>query len=490
MRSRSCSLRTTDYERSGDVPNVVFPCAMLCDARTGRLAIYYGAADTVTALAFSIRGRARAIRTGASGPMRLELPTAFLWGAATSAYQIEGAVHACGRGESIWDRFVATPGNVRDGTSGETACDFYHRYPEDIALMRELGLDAFRFSIAWPRVLPDGRGRISHKGLDFYDRLVDALLAAGIRPFPTLYHWDLPQALDDAGGWHERATAHAFVDYVEAVVARLGDRITDWTTHNEPFCTSWLGHGLGLHAPGRTSTAEAIAAAHHVLLSHGWAVDVLRRDAPEAEIGVVVDSWPAHPASDDDADREAARLTDGVRNRWFFDPLFLGRYPEDTLEHFAPVAPPVQDGDLAAIAAPLDFVGVNNYSRTLLRADPEGGAPIEVRSPTGRLTDLGWEVYPARPCRGADPAARGVRAPSLYVTENGASFADVRTHDGHIHDSERIDYLAAYIQAVAGTIERRRACSRLLRLVAPRQLRMGVWLLEAIRPGVRRLSNA
>ena len=382
--------------------------------------------------------------------MRLELPTAFLWGAATSAYQIEGAVHACGRGESIWDRFVATPGNVRDGTSGETACDFYHRYPEDIALMRELGLDAFRFSIAWPRVLPDGRGRISHKGLDFYDRLVDALLAAGIRPFPTLYHWDLPQALDDAGGWRERATAHAFVDYVEAVVARLGDRITDWTTHNEPFCTSWLGHGLGLHAPGRTSTAEAIAAAHHVLLSHGWAVDVLRRDAPEAEIGVVVDSWPAHPASDDDADREAARLTDGSAIGGSSIRCSLADIRRTRSSTSLPLAPPVQNGDLAAIAAPLDFVGVNNYSRTLLHADPEGGAPIEVRSPTGRLTDLGWEVYPPGLAEVLTRLHEEYAAPSLYVTENGASFADVRTHDGHIHDSERIDYLAAYIQAVAG----------------------------------------
>ena len=275
--------------------------------------------------------------------MRPTPPDGFVWGTATSAYQIEGAIHACGRGASIWDRFAATPGKVRGGVSGETACDFYHRYPEDIALMQELGIDAFRFSIAWPRVLPDGRGRISQEGLDFYDRLVDALLSAGIRPFPTLYHWDLPQALDDAGGWAARETADAFVEYVQVVAGRLGDRITDWTTHNEPFCTSWLGHGLGLHAPGRTSVAEALAAAHHVLLSHGWAVDVLRRDVPGAEVGIVVDSWPAHPASEDEADREAAWLTDGIRNRWFFDPLFRGRYPEDMLERFASQAPSVAE---------------------------------------------------------------------------------------------------------------------------------------------------
>jgi beta-glucosidase len=386
--------------------------------------------------------------------MNLELPDDFLWGAATAAYQVEGAVKADGRGESIWDRFAATPGKVRNGESGEVACDFYRRYPEDIALMKELGLGAFRFSIAWPRVLPDGRGRVNQAGLDFYDRLVDALLDAGIRPFATLYHWDLPQALEDAGGWPVRETAQAFVDYVEAVATRLGDRVTDWTTHNEPFCSSWLGYGYGVHAPGRSSAADALAAAHHVLLSHGWAVDVLRRECPRAEVGIVLDSWPAHPASDNDADRDAAHIADGVRNRWFFDPVLRGRYPVDTLEHFEPLSPPVEDGDLAAIAVPVDFVGVNNYSRTLVRADPAGGAPLEVRSPTAQLTDMGWEIYPEGLAEVLRRLHDDYAAPSLYVTENGAAFADVRTHDGRIHDNERCEYLTAYIEAVSRTIAR------------------------------------
>jgi beta-glucosidase len=381
------------------------------------------------------------------------LPSDFLWGAATAAYQVEGAVRADGRGESIWDRFAATPGKVRNGETGEVACDFYHRYAEDIALMKELGLDAFRFSIAWPRVLPEGRGPVNWRGLDFYDRLVDALLDAGIRPFVTLYHWDLPQVLEDAGGWPVRDTAHAFAEYVEAVAARLGDRVTDWTTHNEPFCASWLGYGHGVHAPGRTDVADALAAAHHVLLSHGWGVDVLRRECPQAEVGIVLDSWPAHPASDSEADRAAALAADGIPNRWFFDAVLRGRYPADTLERFAAMAPPVRDGDLDVISAPLDFVGINNYSRTLIRAN-EGGEPKEVRSPVAPLTDMGWEIYPEGLAEVLVRLHDEYAAPSLYVTENGAAFSDVRTHDGRVHDLERCDYLEAYVDAVGETVAR------------------------------------
>jgi beta-glucosidase len=376
------------------------------------------------------------------------LPDDFLWGAGTAAYQVEGAATEDGRGESIWDRFAATPGKVRNGDSGAVACDFYHRYPEDIALMHELGLDAFRFSISWPRVMPLGRGPVNQAGLDFYDRLVDALLEAGIRPFATLYHWDLPQALEDAGGWPVRETSHAFVDYVEAVAARLGDRVLDWTTHNEPFCSAWLGYGHGVHAPGRTSTTDALAAAHHVLLSHGWAVDVLRRECARAEIGIVLDSWPAHPASDDDVDREAARIVDGIRNRWFFDPVLRGAYPIDAVEYFGRLAPAVVEGDLSAIAAPLDFIGINNYSRTLVRADPDGGTPLVVRAPAAELTDMGWEIYPDGLSEVLGRLHNEYAAPSLYVTENGAAFADVRTHDGRIHDHERRAYLTDYIESV------------------------------------------
>src|SRR3954447_22150149 len=276
-------------------------------------------------------------------------PNDFVWGAAASAYQVEGAAGEDGRGRSIWDSFCATEGKVRNADSGAVACDFYHRYPQDIALMRELGLDAFRFSIAWPRVLPEGRGRVNEAGLDYYDRLVDELLAAGITPFPTLFHWDTPQALEDAGGWPARSTAEAFVEYTEVVAERLGDRITRWVTHNEPWVVAWIGHAWGQHAPGRTSEAEAIAAAHHLLLSHGWAVDVLRRAAPEAEVGIVLNLEHVDAASDSPADAAAAHQMDGAANRWFLDPLFRGAYPEDLRYE-----PPVQDGDLDVISRPID----------------------------------------------------------------------------------------------------------------------------------------
>jgi beta-glucosidase len=383
-----------------------------------------------------------------------DFPPGFVWGAAASAYQIEGAVREDGRGESIWDRFCAAPGNVRAGDTGEIACDFYHRFPEDIRLMRELGLDAFRFSVAWPRIVPEGRGRVNAAGLDFYDRLVDALLEAGIRPFANLFHWDLPQPLEDAGGWPVRATAEAFAAYAEAVGERLGDRVRDWLTHNEPFCTAWLGYGLGRHAPGRTSTPDALAAAHHVLLSHGWAVEALRRAAPGAEIGIALDSWPVHPATDAADDVLAARMEDGVANRWFFDALLRGAYPADTLERFAGAAPPVRDGDLATIAAPLDFVGVNNYSRRLVRADPDGLRPIDVRDPTARVTDMGWEIHPQALGEVLVRLHEEYGVPSLYVTENGAAFPDVRTHDGRVHDLERIAYLSDHLDSVAGALAR------------------------------------
>ena len=381
-------------------------------------------------------------------------PSEFVWGVAASSYQIEGAVHEDGRGESVWDRFCATPGKVRGGDTGDVACDFYHRYPADVALMQELGVDAFRFSIAWPRVIPDGTGRICEVGLDFYDRLVDTLLAAGIRPFVNLFHWDLPQRLEDAGGWPERATAEAFAAYAKVVAGRLGDRVHDWITHNEPFCTAWLGYCTGRHAPGRTSLADGLAAAHHVLLGHGWSVDVLRRASPGAEVGIVLDSWPIHPATESEQDAAAARAADGVANRWYFDPLLRGAYPEDTLAAFAVAGsePPVEEGDLAAIATPLDFVGVNNYSRRVVRAGPDG-SPVDVRSQGGQLTDMGWEVYPPGLGEVLTRLHTEYGVQSLYVAENGAAFADVRTHDGCVHDVERIAYLRDYLGSVRDALQ-------------------------------------
>jgi beta-glucosidase len=372
-------------------------------------------------------------------------PPDFLWGAATAAYQIEGAAAADGRGESVWDRFSATPGKVRGGDTGSVACDFYHRYPDDIALMRDLGLDAFRFSISWPRILPEGRGRVNERGLDFYDRLVDALLAEGITPFPTLFHWDTPQALEDEGGWPARSTAEAFVEYVDVVTARLGDRITHWATHNEPWVVAWLGHAWGEHAPGRTSEAEAIAAAHHLLLAHGWAVERLRAAAPHAQVGIVLNLSHVDPASDSPADTDAQRELDGTANRWFLDPLFRGRYPDDLLERFAP---PVRDGDLETISAPIDFLGVNNYFRFVVRASSNGDLPHLVRDPDAQVTDMGWEVYPDGLYKLLVRVVDDYGPPAIYVTENGAAYGDVRVHDGAVHDPERIAYLQSHVDAV------------------------------------------
>jgi beta-glucosidase len=379
-------------------------------------------------------------------------PADFLWGTAASAYQTEGATTEGGRGEGIWDRFCTVPGAVRNGESGAVACDFFHRYPEDVRLMRELGIDAFRFSVSWPRILPEGRGRIEPRGLDFYDRLVDELLAVGIRPFLNLFHWDLPQLLEDEGGWPVRSTAEAFVELAEAVAGRLGDRVHDWSTHNEPWCAAWLGYGNGIHAPGRRSKADAVAAAHHLLLAHGWAVDAVRREAREPSVGIILDSVPMHAAGEDPADVAAARAADALRNRFFFDGALQGSYPEDVLELLAPIEPPVHDGDMAALAPPLDWVGVNNYTRMLVRADPSGGEPLEVRPPEGRMTEMGWEVYPEGLYEVLTGVHRKYAPPAIYVSENGAAFGDVRGHDGHVHDPERVEYLGDYLDAVGRAI--------------------------------------
>jgi beta-glucosidase len=379
----------------------------------------------------------------------VKLPDGFVFGAATAAYQVEGAVAEDGRGESIWDRFCATPGKVRNGESGAVACDFYRRYPADVALMKELGLDAFRFSIAWPRVLPEGRGHVNGPGLDFYDRLVDELLAAGIEPYPTLYHWDLPQALEDEGGWTARATAEAFAELVEAVAARLGDRVSRWITVNEPWVAAWLGYGFGIHAPGREREADAVAAAHHLLLAHGRAVEVLRGHGA-AEVGISLNLAPTYPASDSEADEEAARTADGFLNRWFLDPLFRGSYPEDLLGRFAP---PTREGDLEAIAAPLDFLGVNYYFRALVEAAPDGALPTLVRPRVGELTATGWEVYPDGLAALLLRVHEDYAPCAIHITENGAAFGDVRGHDGSVRDPERQRYLETHLAAVAQAAE-------------------------------------
>ncbi|MGD8394674.1 MAG: GH1 family beta-glucosidase [Candidatus Eiseniibacteriota bacterium] len=390
---------------------------------------------------------------------RLTFPDDFTWGVATSAQQIEGAAREGGRGESIWDRFAASPGRIADGSDPGIACDHFHRWRGDIELLRWLGVDAYRFSIAWPRVFPQGDGAVNEAGLDFYEALVDALLEAGIRPFVTLYHWDLPQALQDRGGWAVRHTVDAFVRFADAVAARLGDRVGHWITHNEPWCIATLGHEQGHHAPGHRNPGEALRAAHHVLLSHGRSIRVLRDRAPGAEVGIVLNLMPVHPASDTATDCDAARRLDGTFNRWYLDPLFRGRYPQDVIaDHIgrghleSEALPGVEPGDLAAIATPLDFLGVNYYSRAVVRAGADG-EPVGVQMvPDDALTDMGWEVYPAGLHELLRRVAREYRPPRIYVTENGAAYADGPGKAGRVADERRIEFLHGHLAAAYQSI--------------------------------------
>jgi beta-glucosidase len=386
----------------------------------------------------------------------LRFPDGFLWGAATSAYQIEGAARTDGRGESIWDRFAATPGAIADGSDGAIACDHYNRWPEDIALMRRLGIAAYRFSIAWPRIFPTGRWQSSSAGISFYDRLVDGLLEAGIEPFVTLYHWDLPQPLEDAGGWAARDTVDAFVEYADVVSDLLGDRVRRFITHNEPWCISVLGYAEGLHAPGRRDWPAALAASHHLLLSHGLAVPVIRHNAPNAEVGITLNLVPGEPASPSDADADACRAFDGAFNRWFLDPLYGRGYPADVIaDHVAaghlaaPELPFVADGDLDAIAVTTDFLGVNYYSRAVLRSDriPDAeNAPRTVHVGDER-TDIGWEVYPDGLRQLLVRVHSEYAPPRLYITENGAAYDTTPDEHGQIHDIERQRFIHSHLAA-------------------------------------------
>jgi beta-glucosidase len=384
-----------------------------------------------------------------SSQLSKSFPADFVWGAATAAYQIEGAANEDGRGESVWDRFCATPGKVRNGDNGAVACDFYHRSHDDIALMRELGIDAFRFSIAWPRVLPEGRGRVNQAGLDFYDRLVDELLGNGIAPYVTLFHWDTPQAIEDVGGWPVRATVDAFSEYVEAVSGRLGDRVGHWITHNEPWVVAWVGHGWGHHAPGRESDSDALATAHHLLLSHGRAVEILRRNSPNSQVGITLNLDNPYAASSSPEDVAATHWVDGLHNRWFLDPLFRGTYPEDMAAAWAEIMPEVHAGDLEAISAPIDFLGVNNYTSPLVAADNSGGRSQIVRRNDIDRTDMGWEVVPDGLQDLLLRLHREYEPPAIYITENGAAYSDVRGHDGSVRDPERQSYLEKYLAGAA-----------------------------------------
>jgi len=383
----------------------------------------------------------------------LTLPPGFLIGAATAAYQIEGAVAEDGRGPSVWDTFSHTPGKVTAGDTGDVACDHYHRMPEDVALLSELGLDAYRFSVAWPRVQPTGSGPANAAGIAFYDRLVDELLAKGITPWATLYHWDLPQPLEDAGGWPERATAERFAEYAGLIAGALGDRVKHWITLNEPFCSAMLGYYFGNHAPGRQSFPDFTKAAHHLLLGHGLAVQQLRAAVPDAQVGITLNPVVAHPASDAPEDVEAARRADAIGTRIYLDPVLLGRYPADLLTDLArqDAQLPVLDGDLKTIAQPLDFLGVNYYFREVVRAsdEPHGyeGVPQ-----TGRpATAMPWEIYPEGLTALLTRITHEYPALPLYITENGAAFDDSLSPvdaSGRIQDADRTAYLADHLTAV------------------------------------------
>ncbi len=390
-------------------------------------------------------------------------PKDFIWGVATSAFQIEGARDVDGRGPSIWDTYAARPGIIEDGTSPDVACDHYYRYRDDIALMKFLGVGAYRFSIAWPRIFPEGRGEVNAAGLDFYDRLVDALLDARIAPWVTLYHWDLPQALQDEGGWVNRATVDAFVELAEVVSETLGDRVEHWITHNEPWCVSVLGHAQGDQAPGRKSWSDALVVSHHLLLSHGRALPVIRGNAPKAKVGITLNASHVEPASPSEADRISARQFDGELNRWFLDPIYFGTYPNDVIEyHEREGRLPdgmsfVHPGDLGEIRQPIDFLGVNYYSRAVVRSAtiPESeNEPRTVPEPDpSELTDMGWEVYPEGLTQTLVRLNADYHPGSLVVTENGAAYATGPGPDGSVEDTRRCDYVRSHIRACLAAIE-------------------------------------
>lgn len=385
----------------------------------------------------------------------ITFPKGFLWGTASASYQVEGAWNEDGRGESIWDRFAHTAGKIRDGASGDAACDFYHRYRQDAALMAELGLGASRFSIAWPRIFPSGRGPINPKGLDFYSRLVDELLARGIQPFPTLYHWDLPQALEEAGGWPNRDTAYRFRDYAAAVIDHLGDRVTHWMIFNEPWVFCILGYLVGIHAPGHTEPARAIRATHVVNLAQGMAARAMRQSRRKpAAIGTAFSMSPVHPRSDSPEDCAAAERWHNFYNLWFLEPALNGRYPQAYLSADQNRLLGVEPGDTDLIRAPLDFIGINLYSRAVVAHDP--GEPnlgvAQVRPAAKELTDFGWEVYPRALSEMVLRISRDYGRPPIYVTENGCSYGEAPGADGEVRDQRRVDFMRSYIGELGGAI--------------------------------------
>ena len=384
----------------------------------------------------------------------LQFPKDFVWGAATASYQIEGAWNEDEKGESIWDRFSHTPGKVQDGDTGDMACDHYHRWEDDLKMIKQLGLKAYRFSTAWPRVLPSGTGTVSEAGLDFYSKLVDGLLKLDIEPYITLYHWDLPQALQDKGGWPARDIVDAFVEYADLVSRVLGDRVKNWITFNEPWVSAFVGYYYGAHAPGHKSQHEALAAAHHLLLSHGNAVPVIRRNSPGSNVGITLNLTPQVPASPSVADRDAANWVDGHINRWFLDPLVGRGYPQDMVNAYGDEMAFVQAGDMETLSVPVDFIGINYYHRSVVRSEKVSeaeNAPQTVFS--GDVTEMGWEVHPESLYKMLGRLYFDYDFPVIHITENGAAYVDEVSADGEVHDPKRMSYYVRHLEQVHRAIE-------------------------------------
>jgi beta-glucosidase len=369
-------------------------------------------------------------------------PADFTWGVATSAFQIEGAADADGKGPSIWDDFCRVPGAIADASDGRQACEHYQRWADDLDLVASLGVDAYRFSISWPRVQALGSGAFNEAGFAFYERLVDGMLARGLKPFLTLNHWDLPSALQAKGGWEDRDTVQCFVDYACEVARRLGDRVASICTHNEPWVIAVLGHESGIFAPGIKSRAAAIQVAHHLFLSHGMAVTAMRAQGCKAAMGIVLNLSPINAATDSAADQAAARRADGGGLRWYVEPLLKGEYPADVLQDLAADAPRVLPGDMAQIKVPLDFLGVNYYMRSVVSS----AEPWDVKTSGNEITDMGWEVYPQGLTELLVRLHRDYTLPPIFITENGAAFQD-EVVDRQVHDGQRQRYIARHIAA-------------------------------------------
>lgn len=394
----------------------------------------------------------------------ITFPDGFRWGAATASYQIEGAAYEGGRGKTVWDTFSHTEGKVAKGHTGDVACDHYHRLDDDIALMADLGLQTYRFSIAWSRVQPEGRGHINSEGLAFYHRLVEGLLAHDITPCPTLFHWDLPQGLEDIGGFRNRDTVSWFGDYAAIMAKELGDKVTMWSTFNEPWCYAYLGHAAGVHAPGLTDDKAAVTVAHHELLAHGLALQAMRAERSDLQLGIVINSSPVRSEGSPPAPEDGIRRIDAIQNRWWFDPILKGSYPDDIINDFGPLAEAIQPGDVEVIAQPIDWIGINYYFDILVRGVASGEATNRMRAyptVTGVTeaerrpvhTDMGWPITP----EGFTELLVRLKhdypnLPPLYITENGCAYDDPVV-DGRCADPRRIEYLDLHLRAVKDAID-------------------------------------